>query len=227
MAVQIIDGDTVLDVDLVLETPIEFPGAVTQYPIETGGNVADHIRLDSIRITVRCFVTNTPLSGPAPTAVADAYAALKAIRDAKRGVAVIVDLERFTSMGLESLSIPRSAADGYLPRALGSAQAPAGGFMTFTAEFVQMRIVDTQLVQVPARRLRAGKTRSQGSRRHRGGRQATTTVTDRPTVDGYNRALTNIGNDVQDVLRPGQRGLPTYTPGRGPIAGPSILTPPG
>ncbi len=54
-------ADTIT-VDSCLDESHNMHNTVTDHPVEQGFNVSDHCRPDPERVTLRCFVSNTPLS---------------------------------------------------------------------------------------------------------------------------------------------------------------------
>lgn len=61
-AVVISPGNNALVVDSCLEETHELTNTVTDHPVETGYNVSDHNRPNPDEVTLRCFISNTPLS---------------------------------------------------------------------------------------------------------------------------------------------------------------------
>ena len=49
-------------IDSCLEETHQFNNQVTDHPVESGANISDHSRPEPDRVTLRCFISNTPLS---------------------------------------------------------------------------------------------------------------------------------------------------------------------
>jgi hypothetical protein len=50
------------DIDCVLEESHSFTNMVTDHPVENGAHISDHSRPEPDKLTMRCFISNTPLS---------------------------------------------------------------------------------------------------------------------------------------------------------------------
>lgn len=121
---------------------------VSEYPVESGDTISDHIRNKPVTVEVECIVSNTPLrSSPQPVpsilrngvsnALAaaaagvppadDAYAQLMRIREARKPVSIRTSIKTYENMALKMLSIPRTSA--------------TGDCLRFNATFVQIKIV--------------------------------------------------------------------------------------
>jgi hypothetical protein len=51
-----------IEVDSCLDETHQLTNTITDHPVEEGFNVTDHSRPDPDRVSLRCFVSNTPLS---------------------------------------------------------------------------------------------------------------------------------------------------------------------
>lgn len=91
---------------------------ITDFPVESGSNISDNIRLKPLTITLECLVSNTPLGAIAAerdkvNEPADAaYDMLQRILDAREYVPIQTSLRTYQNMGIESLSVPRRAGRG-------------------------------------------------------------------------------------------------------------------
>jgi len=120
-----------LELDVVLEEQHNYDAAVTQYPIETGESISDHVNLNPIRLTMRGFITQTPVQLlNLSTILGDdliqtAFDKLIEIRDNKDVVDVVSGLKVYSDMIMNRLSIPRDNRTGQS--------------LQFTAEFTQIK----------------------------------------------------------------------------------------
>lgn len=121
-------------IDVSISESHEFEAEVTDYPVESGANISDNIRSKPIVITMEGIVSNSPLQPLADFRVpqnadptTEAYKMLIDVRDKREPVTIRTSLGTFTSMALQSLSIPR---DGSL-----------GDALRFTAKFQQIQTV--------------------------------------------------------------------------------------
>lgn len=100
---------------------------ITEHPVEVGANIADHIRREPERITIRGIVSNHPLvllaSLRAPSPIANdltftseraelAYAQLSLTMDAGELVDVVTTFKEYTNMAIQSLVVERDARRG-------------------------------------------------------------------------------------------------------------------
>lgn len=54
--------DGIVEVDACLDESHQLSNTITDHPVEQGFNVTDHSRPEPSRVSLRCFVSNTPLS---------------------------------------------------------------------------------------------------------------------------------------------------------------------
>lgn len=130
-----LDG-LILDVSIAERHTIE--RQVTQFPIEYGGDISDHIHHTPRRVELQAFLTDTPdglieaateaarniqtsitqtlgqpVNGPlASTRSKDLFAVLELLTTRPAVCTVITDLYVYEQMVALSLGVPRSAADG-------------------------------------------------------------------------------------------------------------------
>jgi hypothetical protein len=129
---------------------------VTEHPVEQGVNIIDHARVKPRRLTIEGLISATPMafteavapqssrgiSFVAHTApvgmdlVTRAYADLLKLRADGTLVTVSTGLETYQNMLIKSLVFPRNASIGYSLR--------------FTAELVEVRIVQNKTVKLTA-----------------------------------------------------------------------------
>ncbi len=139
-------------IDVAVSEGHNFTAQVTAHPVEKGADVADHVRLQPIKVTVSGIVTDTPIGvigderGKLGTQIAadvgalpsmDAYDHLYRVWQARQPVTIETSLQVFENMVLDSLSAPRAAGDGESLR--------------FDASFTQIGIVANErtFVDVP------------------------------------------------------------------------------
>ena len=90
---------------------------ITQFPVEVGADITDHIRPQPERITINGIVTNTPIAFLAgvttsPTRAEEAYAKIKSMRDNGDLVSVVTSLRQYDNMAIESFSTLRDSQNG-------------------------------------------------------------------------------------------------------------------
>jgi hypothetical protein len=138
-------------IDAALREEHSFESEVTQFPVEDGADITDHVRTLPKVVTIEGVVSDTPLGKAAvaragvnaliedgliepTTASADALAALTEIHEAREPVTITTSLRLYENMVMESLTIPRDAE--------------TGAALRFTATFRQIVIVANQRVRV-------------------------------------------------------------------------------
>lgn len=127
----------------------EFASKVTQFPVEDGSNMSDHILNAPDKLTINGFVTNSPISTldtSGPGTGESAFEALQRIHRTREPVRVFTTLKEYEDMALERLSIPKNANTGETLR--------------FTASFVHIRKVSSAIVEVTALKADAGDSAS-------------------------------------------------------------------
>lgn len=121
-----------LFVDVATAEDHSFDSEVTEYPVESGADVADHVRPRPQMVSIEGIVTNTPIGSQAqPTLDAqrssEALAMLLAMRDAREPIRVETALKTYENMLLEALNVTENAE--------------TGDALRFRASFKQLQIV--------------------------------------------------------------------------------------
>jgi len=107
--------------DLALTEAHSFPGESTNFPVEVGADMSDHIRELPNEITLECIVSNTPVGaiasdpsrspgqgpdGTVPLPAADALARLRELKATLKPVTVETSLGAFAEMAFIDLDVP-------------------------------------------------------------------------------------------------------------------------
>ena len=136
-----------------------YTSKVTQFPVETGVTISDHIYNEPDRLTLEGLVTNFPLPLAKPEIYTraftsstqgqlrysdDAYIKLMAIRNNKALITIVTRLKHYTNMAILSINIPR---DHTTQEAL-----------KFTIEFQKVFVVSTSTVPASYLGLGVAKT---------------------------------------------------------------------
>ena len=120
--------------DAVPEENHDLTNTITDSPVEKGADVTDHIRPDPDQITMKCMISNTPLStgqqtravrrgdfvlntnqedrgqvGKMDGLALSGWKKLRKLRDDGAVVTVSTTLGDYTSMAIKSISAPRNA----------------------------------------------------------------------------------------------------------------------
>lgn len=135
-----------IELDATLDETHEWAAEATSNPVEQGAPVTDHVIEQSDKLRIRGFVTDTPLtasasvqgvvnSGAVGNRTQGVFELLNQLIKLKEPMSVYTKHKVYDDMVLTAVTIPRSAADGEA--------------IEFTAEFVHVRKVATQMVDVP------------------------------------------------------------------------------
>jgi hypothetical protein len=128
-----------IELDAVLDENHEWSAEATSNPVEQGAPVTDHVIEQSDKLTIKGFVTDTPLtvsqSLPQISRSQDVFDLLYQLIKLKEPLSVYTKHRVYDEMVLTNVTIPRAAG--------------VGEAIEFTAEFVHVRKVATQMVDVP------------------------------------------------------------------------------
>jgi hypothetical protein len=134
-----------LVVDCTISESHEASVTVTKHPVEDGAKITDHARPEPVTLTIEGMVSNTPIasvfttggaiySAGAQGPVQSAYKMLIDLHDNPRLIDIVTKLRTYHNMILTSLKIPRDAKTGDVIR--------------FSANFQEIRTVQTQIITV-------------------------------------------------------------------------------
>ena len=131
----------VITLDATLDVNITHNMTVTDFPVEDGASISDHVQPQPVSVAIRGLVSSTPLRiisfdvivGDArPRA---AFEILTEIQDNKELVRIVTDLRTYDNMALTSLNAPR--------------RQDTKNALLFTALFREVKLVSSQIVQLP------------------------------------------------------------------------------
>lgn len=149
-----------IEVDCTISEQHSGEMEVTDHPVESGTNITDHVRRKPETLTVEGIVTDTPIlsesernaAGPVRKGEATrskaAFLALRALRDSGQPVTVVTPLNTYDSMVMTSLVFPRDAETGEA--------------IKFTAQFKEIRTVDSQKVKIVLTSKPSGQPKNHG-----------------------------------------------------------------
>lgn len=115
----------------------QFSSRVTQFPVEDGSAMSDHIQNEPDKLTLQGFVTNSPISTldtSGPGTGENAFEALERIHRTREPVKVFTTLKEYTDMAMSEFSVPKNSQTGETLR--------------FSASFVKIKKVSSEVVQV-------------------------------------------------------------------------------
>lgn len=136
-----------VELDAALDETHDWSAEVTSNKVETGSPIADHVVEQPDKLKIRGFVSDTPLTispsvegtintGDVPNRTQAVFDLLREIIKRKETLTVYTKHRIYNDMIMTTLIIPRSAG--------------VGEAIEFTAEFVHIRKVATQIVDMPA-----------------------------------------------------------------------------
>jgi hypothetical protein len=127
-----------IEIDACMEETHTLNNTVTDHPVEQGFNISDHVRPEPDVVTLRCFISNTPLSTEQQTRAvqegsvqftttsqqdveigaidgrgADAFKKLKKLRDEGTLIKLVTTLKEYGNsstegMVVQSITVPRT-----------------------------------------------------------------------------------------------------------------------
>lgn len=166
-----------IQLDAVLSEAHESSATVTEAPVEFGADVSDHIILEPKRLTMVVEVSDNPLGIQALAQLVDsvtglfgsstsenltrsqaAYLALVQLQENRVLLDVQTGLRAYSNMGIMDINTIRDKDTSRIVR--------------LTVQLKEVRIRETQVVQLPPEVLEAGKVSSQASSATERGRQA-------------------------------------------------------
>lgn len=100
-----------LTVDVTIEESHDFGAGVTDWPVEGGALITDHVRLKPKSLTITGFVSDTPLDlvglSLGRSRAASAFFVLEQMWQARVPFTVVSQLRVYNNMVIESLSVPK------------------------------------------------------------------------------------------------------------------------
>jgi hypothetical protein len=128
-----------IELDAALDENHEWSAEATSNPVEVGAPVTDHVIDQSDKLRIRGFVTDTPLTSspslPQISRSQDVFDLLYELIKLKEPMTVYTKHKIYDDMVLTNVTIPRAAG--------------VGEAIEFSAEFINIRKVATQMVDVP------------------------------------------------------------------------------
>lgn len=127
-----------LTVDVTLEESHELGAELTDWPIEGGALITDHVRLQPRSLTVRGFVSDTPLNAVGlslgRSRAASAFFILETMWQARIPFVVVSQLRVYRNMIIDSLVVPKQREEA----------------LRFTCTMREVTIVSGQNTLLPA-----------------------------------------------------------------------------
>ncbi len=128
-----------IELDAALDENHEWSAEATSNPVEVGAPVTDHVIDQSDKLKIKGFVTDTPLTSsqslPQISRSQDVFDLLYELIKLKEPMTVYTKHRIYDDMILTNVNIPRTAG--------------VGEAIEFSAEFINIRKVATQMVDVP------------------------------------------------------------------------------
>lgn len=133
-----------LNCDVILEREATYDSRVTEYPVEDGFPISDHVTRNPLTLTMTVICTPTPLSGAKPSRMNSVANAIKNIYKAGEPITVTVPDAIYENMVMTHAPLPRNVRDGVCYR--------------MQLDFVQVRKAQAKTEEVPE-----GNTSSEAS----------------------------------------------------------------
>ena len=171
-------GLLLLTLDASITQSHNYTAQVTVHPVEDGADVADHIRMEPVKVAVNGIVTATRLGQQGDTSrEIDAWNTLEGLVQAKQPITLVTSLRTYTNMVLVSLSTSRE-------KSLAHAIAPQ-------LEFQQIRVVKSAVVTLPPEKIKKAPAKAGAPAQKDAGKQATgpTSAEINAKIGSFARAL--------------------------------------
>ena len=197
-----------IELDAMLDESHEWSADATSNPVEDGAPVTDHVIEQADKLTIRGVVTDAPLNasasilgfiggGSADNKTQSVFDLLNTLIKKREVLTVYTKHKTYDDMVLTSVTIPRSAS--------------VGEAVEFSAEFIHIRKVATQTVDVPdgvsakpeakAGGASGAVSKKASATKASGKKQAQTIQSNKPVADKVNRsALKSLANSGASAL---------------------------
>ena len=195
-----------IELDAMLDESHEWSAEATSNPVEEGAPVTDHVIEQADKLTIRGIVTDAPLNasssilgfiggGSADNKTQTVFDLLDTLIKKREVLTVYTKHKTYSDMVLTNVTIPRSAG--------------VGEAIEFRAEFIHIRKVATQTVDVPdgvsakpeAKDGGAGGAVSKKASATKASGKKQATKANKPAADKVNRSvLKSIGNAGASAL---------------------------
>ena len=176
-----------LQLDALISEQTSLSNGVTQYAVEEGAPVSDHISSEAEKLTIEGVVTGASVSlfgVHGRSKMIEAKEALRVINEQRQPITVVTGLDVYPNFAMESCDISRSADDGEK--------------LHISISLTKIRKAKTREADIPPGKVRqnaagkAGETRKPAGRvtsRQAAGRQAANTT---PSPQAQQRAQTAV-----------------------------------
>lgn len=145
-----------IELDLTIDEMHQRNAEVSDFPVESGGQIQDHISNGPRKLTITGFITDTPLgalfSYSFANRVQDAFDSLEELYDSRTPFDVVSGLKSYKNMCFESLDMPRKRE----------------GALQFTATLKQLTIVSSENVAIPETKVKPSAKSTSASKRDAG-----------------------------------------------------------
>lgn len=140
-----------ITLDVTIEETHDRRAEPTDFPIEGGSSISDHVRLQPNKLTVSGFITDTPLLlndlglqgvGLGRARAATAFQLLESMFEARLPFTVVSQLRVYQNMVIESLSVPKTRESA----------------LRFRVTMQELKLVSGQNVLIPASASEAAKS---------------------------------------------------------------------
>ena len=136
-----------IDLDVTMDESHEWQNDVTTNPVENGSPISDHIQIMSDKLRITGMISDSSISDAVIkqfsgidgtqflTRVQTAFDVLRKLKEDRKLITVYTKYKVYTDMAITSLSIPRNNQ--------------TGDSIQFSIEFLNIRIVNTQTIDMP------------------------------------------------------------------------------
>lgn len=168
-----------ISIDATISDSLSYKAVITEYPVEEGSFISDHINLQPYTVEMRGIVSDSPLSSPnihenrnfnedSNSRVKNAYEALLDLYFTKEPFDVVTGLDIFENVFFTSFEINRDATTGEA--------------LSFSAEFQEILFAVPSIIPIPREKVKIEKKDFAQSDINKGAEQASDAETKRQSV---------------------------------------------
>ena len=101
-----------LEIEATLSEQHNMTATVSKFPVEGGSIVSDHIVNDPEKVTLECFISNTPIGQDPGNFSQDAFDQLKKLWEARELLDIVTQYKVYTDMAITDISVPLNNKTG-------------------------------------------------------------------------------------------------------------------
>lgn len=101
-----------LEIEATLSEQHSMTATVSKFPVEGGAIVSDHIVNDPEKVSLECFISNTPIGKDSGNFAQDAFDQLKKLWEARELLDIVTQYKVYSDMAIIDISVPLNNKTG-------------------------------------------------------------------------------------------------------------------